>query len=90
MTGQSRSGFRRLTQRLIDEGVLASRCDADLLERFATERDPEAFAVIVARHGPTVAAVCRGILGPAGDVDDLFQATFLVLLNRAGTLSAGQ
>ncbi len=89
MTTRSQSGFLRLTQRLIDEGVLASRCDADLVERFATTRDPEAFAVIVARHGPMVAAVCRGILGPCGDVDDAFQATFLVLLNSAGTFSAG-
>ena len=37
-----------------------------------------------------VMAVCRGLVGPCGDDDDAFQATFLVLLNRIGTFPVGQ
>ena len=75
-------------QRLFDGGVLSALSDAELVDRFAAERDPDAFAVIVARHGPMVHATCRGILGTRSG-DDAFQATFLILLNRAGTFPVG-
>jgi RNA polymerase sigma factor (sigma-70 family) len=75
-------------QRLFNGGVLTGLPDAELVARFAVEHDPDVFAILVARHGPTVMAVCRGILGPTSD-DDAFQATFLVLLKRAGTFPVG-
>ena len=80
----------RLVGRIFDEGVLGSCSDAELVERFTSTRDPDAFGALVARHGATVMAVCRGLLGPGGDADDAFQATFLVLLNRAGSFPVGQ
>ena len=60
-----------------------------LLERFVSARDELAFEAIVARHGPMVAGVCRSVLANSPDVDDAFQATFLVLARKAGSLRDG-
>ena len=40
------------------------------------------------RHGPMVLSVCRRMLYDPRDVEDAFQATFLVLLRRAGSLGS--
>jgi RNA polymerase sigma factor (sigma-70 family) len=60
--------------------------DAQLLERFLTFRDEAAFEALLRRHGPMVLAVCRRLLRLDQDVEDAFQATFLVLLRKAGSL----
>jgi RNA polymerase sigma factor (sigma-70 family) len=63
--------------------------DAELLDRFASRTDEAseaAFEELVIRHGPMVLRVCRSVLGGADDAEDAFQATFLVLANRAGTI----
>src|SRR3712207_5886196 len=60
--------------------------DASLLERFRRRHDREAFAELVVRHGPLVLRVCRRILGRDADVEDAFQATFLILVRKAGAI----
>jgi RNA polymerase sigma factor (sigma-70 family) len=60
--------------------------DADLLERFATQRDEAAFEVLVWRHGGLVLGVCQRLLRYAGDVEDVFQATFLTLVRKARSI----
>jgi len=64
------------------------RCCADeeLLGRFVEHHDEAAFETLVRRHGPMILDVCRGALPNEADVDDAFQATFLVLAQKASSI----
>jgi RNA polymerase sigma factor (sigma-70 family) len=74
---------------LYSVGTVTGLTDAELLERFVTGRDrtaEAAFAALVERHGAMVLRVCREVLGDPHDAQDAFQATFLVLVRRAGSV----
>ena len=74
---------------LFASGVSGGLSDAQLLDQFSTghrEAAEAAFASLVERHGPMVLRVCQGVLGESHDVQDAFQATFLVLVRKAGSL----
>ena len=73
---------------LFASGVTGGLSDAQLLEQFYGHREAAeaAFASLVERHGPMVLRVCQGVLGESHDVQDAFQATFLVLVRKAGSL----
>ena len=73
-------------RRLFDGGTLAGRGDGQLLEAFVARRDESAFAALVERHGPMVLATCRAVLRDPAAADDAFQATFLVLARKAGSV----
>jgi len=73
--------IRRVFRRAV-AAVAGPPPDAELLRRFVRDRDPSAFADLVARHGPVVLSVCRRALGSPSDADDAFQATFLALARR--------
>jgi RNA polymerase sigma factor (sigma-70 family) len=87
----SGASFRQL-QLLFDVGTVAGLSDGQLLERFVASRGASAelaFAAMVERHGPMVLRVCRRALGDRHAADDAFQATFLVLVRRAGAIHRG-
>lgn len=69
---------------------LAQLTDAELLRRFAADRDPLAFEVIVWRHGAMVLNVCDRVLGRRGDAEDAFQAAFLALIRHAPSVRSGE
>jgi RNA polymerase sigma factor (sigma-70 family) len=71
---------------LFEAGTVAGLSDGQLLERYLARRDESAFAALVMRHGPMVLGVCHAILRGAPEVEDAFQATFLVLIRKAGTI----
>lgn len=61
--------------------------DGQLLEMFVRRREESAFAALVRRHGPMVLSVCRRVLRHSQDAEDAFQATFLVLVEKAARLN---
>src|SRR5438093_12490557 len=61
--------------------------DRELLARYVAAGDHDAFAALVDRHGPLVRGICRRLLGDAHLADDAFQATFLLLARKAGSLA---
>jgi len=70
-------------------GVVGDLSDSQLLETFLTGRDgaeQAAFSALVERHGPMVFSVCRQVLGNPHDAQDAFQATFLVMARKAGSV----
>src|SRR4051794_22462210 len=87
-SGQSAAIVKPL-RALIETGSLTGVSDGHLLERFAARRDETseaAFSVLVARHGPMVLGVCRHLVGNTHAAEDAFQAVFLVLARRAGSI----
>ena len=63
--------------------------DEELIDRFLNHDGVEAevaFRAMVVRHGPMVLGVCRHVLNQHQDAEDAFQATFLVLARKAGSI----
>ena len=73
-------------RQLSADGEHQERTDRELLQRFATQHDQAAFAVLLRRHGPMVLRVCQGVLAQTPDAEDAFQATFLVLAKKASSV----
>jgi RNA polymerase sigma factor (sigma-70 family) len=95
MRTQPSTSLSRHLHTLHDAGVVAGLTDKQLLERFnsrraeASEVDASAeaaFTALVARHGPMVLGVCQRALSDRCDIEDAFQATFLILVRKAETI----
>jgi RNA polymerase sigma factor (sigma-70 family) len=70
-------------------GAVTSSSDADLLAQFTGKRGASsdvALEALLVRHGPMVLGTCRRVLRDRHDVEDAFQATFLVFMKKAHSL----
>jgi RNA polymerase sigma factor (sigma-70 family) len=59
------------------------------LANYVRQRDQQSFAELVRLYGPLVYGVCRRVVGSHHDAEDAFQATFLVLSRKAGSIRNG-
>ncbi|HEY3787664.1 MAG TPA: sigma-70 family RNA polymerase sigma factor, partial [Urbifossiella sp.] len=69
---------------------MARSSDGELLARFLEWRDEEAFELLLRRHAAMVLGTCRRILADPNDADDAFQAVFLVLARKAGSIAQAE
>jgi RNA polymerase sigma factor (sigma-70 family) len=87
MPGGAQASVVRSIQTLFGAGSFAGLPDSQLLDRFLSGRDAEAaFAALVSLHGPMVWDLCRSILRDQHDAEDAFQATFMILVQKAGVI----
>ena len=89
MTVDRSGAVLRDIQTLFDTGTASGLSDRQLLEQFTSrvgDSAEAAFEVLVVRHGPMVLRVCHNVLGDSADAQDAFQATFLVLVRRSGSI----
>src|SRR5258708_27496243 len=77
-------------RRAISPNPASRISDAQLLERFLTQRDELAFEMLVWRHGSMVLNVCRRVLRDAHEAEDAFQATFLIFVRKLGSIGKRQ
>ncbi len=90
MGGAKRSGTLRYVRQLFDSGTLSGLSDRQLLDRFTANRDEAAFEQLMARHGRMVLAVALGSLDDRSIADDVYQAVFLVLVDKAHAIRGDQ
>ncbi len=62
---------------------VASVSDRELLRRYADDGDQDAFAILVQRYSRLVVGACCYSLVSGADAEDVCQATFLVLAQKA-------
>src|SRR5206468_10448 len=91
LADQRATGTLAAFQALTRAGRQGDLTDADLLARAIRaggdrEVAEASFSALIGRHGPMVLGVCRTILRDHHDAEDAFQATFLLLVQRAGRL----
>lgn len=89
MAGRVRGILENLLGRRREIALADVVGDTELLERFAATRDEAAFELLVWRHGTMVLGVCRRAVRDEQLAEDAFQAVFIVLARKAGSIRGG-
>jgi RNA polymerase sigma factor (sigma-70 family) len=84
----STASVRPAGRRAPQARVAVSATDGERLMRFRLHRDEAAFHDVVRAHAPLVWGICWQVLRHREDVEDAFQATFLILARKAGSIRA--
>jgi RNA polymerase sigma factor (sigma-70 family) len=87
MADTSHSSILHYLRRVLGNPAAAGVSDADLLRRYVEQRDEAAFELLLWQHAAMVLHVCRQVLGNEQAAEDAFQATFLVLVRKANSIS---
>src|SRR5262245_1555911 len=85
MSVTSRNPINRV-RALLGTADLEPLSDSELLHRFNVTRDDGAFAALVRRHTPLVLGTARRVCPRLADAEDVFQAAFLTLCRKAGSV----
>src|SRR6266545_194310 len=86
MTRKAVSRILHLIRNIAEDQCCQGLPDGELLRRFSSGRDESAFHGLMLRHGSMVLDVCRSVLGNEHDAEEAFQATFLLLAQKGGTI----
>src|SRR5919205_1342269 len=86
MTQQALGGAVRSVRARLAAEQHRDLTDRQLLERFLHQHDESAFTALVKRHERRVCAALAKVLHDPADVEDAFQATFLVLVRKAASV----
>ncbi len=87
MAGSRHHSLLHCLRQMLGSSANAAVSDTDLLRRFVDQGDEAAFELLLWRHAAMVLHVCRQVLGDADAAEDALQATFLVLMRKAGSIS---
>jgi RNA polymerase sigma factor (sigma-70 family) len=83
------SPILQLIRRMVEDQHARDLPDPELLRWLGSGPHETAFQTLFCRHGAMVLDVCRGVLRNEADVEDAFQATFLVFVRKAGSIRKG-
>jgi RNA polymerase sigma factor (sigma-70 family) len=86
MATMNLNGCVRRLGRGMKAETLGEQSDRQFVERFLAAHDEAAFEALLRRHGPMVYRVCWRVLQQDQDVEDAFQATFLLLAQKLQTV----
>lgn len=90
MTKVGPDSFLRYIRHLVGSQERSADSDGALLDQFISSGDEAAFAGVMNRHGPLVLGVCQRLLEQPADIEDAFQAVFLVLVRKARSVTKQQ
>jgi RNA polymerase sigma factor (sigma-70 family) len=90
MADRQLNSLLRQLRLLVQRPGLGNLQESQLLQRFVEQGDEAAFEVLFWRHAPMVLRLCRKLLRQPHDAEDAFQAVFLILVRKAGTVTRGE
>ena len=87
MPTKQATAIRQIIRKMENKGDDGQTSDRDLLHIFTKQHNEEAFAVLMRRHASMVMGVGQRVLRHFQDAEDVCQATFLLLAQKASMVT---